>query len=133
MKKLLLTLVLVLAAQLTFAQDAFKKDVVKYLALSGQRTTFEMLMKDLEANIPADKLADFKKEMTVAIDDLMNRMADLYMKEFTHDDIKAAIAFCESPVGKKITAKSEVLYTQGKEIGQEWGASLQPLLMKYMQ
>lgn len=133
MKKLLLTLVVVLATQLTFAQDAFKKDVIKYLNLSGQRTTFEMFVKDLAVNVPAEKQADFKKELAVAIDDLMSKMADLYMKEFTHDDIKAAIAFCESPVGKKITSKSELLYTEGKEVGQEWGMSLQPLLMKYMQ
>lgn len=133
MKKLLLTLVLVLATQLTFAQDAFKKDAVKYIELSGQRKTFEMFVKDLEANVPAEKLAEFKKELSTALDDLMGKMADMYMKHFTHEDIKAAIAFYESPVGKKLTANAEVLYTEGKEIGQEWGMSLQPLLMKYMQ
>ena len=135
MKKLLLTLVVVLTAQLGMAQasDAFKKDAVKYLELSGQKKTFEMLTKDIVTNIPADKQADFKKELDASINDLMNRMADIYVAEFTHEDIKAAIKFYESPAGKKLTSKAGVLYEKAQAVGQEWGMELQNVMMKYMQ
>lgn len=133
MKKLFLTLIVLFAAQVTFAQDAFKQDIVKYLNLSGQRKTFELLVKDLSSQIPVEKQADFKKDLNASLDDLMNKMADIYMTEFTHEDIKAVIKFYESPVGKKLTDKSAVLYEKGNAVGQEWGMGLQTMLMKYMQ
>lgn len=135
MKKLLLTLVVVLMAQLGMAQasDAFKKDVVKYLELSGQRKTIEMVTKDIVSNIPAEKQADFKKELDASITNFMNKLAEPYMAEFTHEDIKTAIKFYETPVGKKLTEKAGVLYEKGQAVGQEWGMEVQGLMMKYMQ
>jgi len=133
MKKLLLTAAFLLVAQLGMAQDAFKKDAIKYLELSGQIKTFELVLNDIVKNVPAEKQVAFKKELDVEMKKLMDKMADLYVSEFTHEDIKAAIAFYESPVGKKFSSKTGVLMEQGQAIGQEWGMNLQPLLMKYMQ
>ncbi len=133
MKKLFFTVAFILIASAGFAQDAFKKDVLKYLELSGQATVFEMLTKDFVNNIPAEKQAEFKKELKISLDELKGKMADMYMTEFTHEDIKEFIKFYESPAGKKLTAKSEVLYKKGQAIGQEWGMGLQGLMMKYAQ
>jgi len=133
MKKLLL-LFLMVATQAAFAQDgAFKADVIKYLELSGQRLTIEKVTENFKQNIPAEKHAEFKKEMDAAIDDFLSKMADVYMTEFTHDDIKAAIKFYETPAGKKFTSKAGVLYDKGQAVGQEWGMGLQGIMMKYMQ
>ena len=133
MKKLLLTLAFIFIAQVGFAQDAFKKDVVHFIEISGQAKVFEMLTKDLVKNVPAEKQAEFKKELAASIKDLVGKMADMYIGEFTHDEIKEAIKFYESPVGKKLSAKSDVLYEKGQAIGQEWGMGLQGMMMKYMQ
>ena len=133
MKKLLLTFAVLFVAQVALAQDTFKADVVKYLQMSGQRATFEKLTSQYAQNVPAEKQADFKKELNASLDDLMSKMADLYMTEFTHEDIKAFIKFYETPAGKKLTAKSDVLYDKGQAVGQEWGMGFQGILMKYMQ
>ena len=133
MKKLLFTAVIVLMANIAMAQDAFKQDVMKYLELSGQTTTFQMLTKDLVKNIPAEKQNEFKKELEASIKDLMGKLADVDVKEFTHEDIKSAIKFYESPAGKKISSKSEVLFEKAQAVGQEWGMGLQQLMSKYMQ
>ncbi len=134
MKKLLLTFAFVLAAATGFAQDsAFKQDAIKYIELSGQAKSFEMLTDNLVSNVPAEKQADFKKELKTSLNDLTERMAEMYMEEFTHDDIKQFIKFYESPAGKKLTEKTEVLYTKGQAVGQEWGMGLQSMMMKYMQ
>jgi hypothetical protein len=133
MKKTVLTFALLLITTLGFSQDAFKNDVIKYLEMSGQSNTFKMITKDLSANIPEAKKADFQKELDASIDDLMGKMAEMYMTEFTHDDVKALLKFYESPVGKKLTEKTEVLYTKGQTVGQEWGMGLQSMMMKYMQ
>ncbi len=133
MKKTVLTFVLLLITTLGFSQDAFKNDVVKYLEVSGQSNTFKMITKDLASNIPEAKKAEFQKELDASINDLMGKMADMYMTEFTHDDVKALLKFYESPAGKKLTDKTEVLYNKGQTVGQEWGMGLQTMMMKYMQ
>lgn len=133
MKKIFFAALFVLVANFAMAQDAYKQDVLKYLELSGQAKTFEMITKDLVKNIPAEKQADFKKELDASIKDLMGKIADIYVKEFTHDDIKAAIKFYESPAGKKISSKSDVLFEKSQAVGQEWGMGLQSIMMKYMQ
>lgn len=133
MKKVVLTFALLLITTIGFSQEAFKKDVVHYLEVSGQSNTFKMITKDLVNNIPEAKKAEFQKELDASINDLMSKMAEMYMSEFTHDEIKALLKFYESPVGKKLTDKTEVLYTKGQIVGQEWGMGLQTMMMKYMQ
>jgi hypothetical protein len=133
MKKTVLTFALLLITTIGFSQEAFKNDVLKYLDISGQANTFKMITKDLSANIPEAKKEDFQRDLDKSIAELMGKMADMYMTEFTHDEIKALLKFYESPIGKKLTEKTEVLYNKGQTVGQEWGMGLQSMMMKYMQ
>ncbi|WP_430613859.1 DUF2059 domain-containing protein [Flavobacterium sp. JP2137] len=134
MKKILFSLVFICIAQFSFAQDAaFKSDMLKFMNLSGQMSTFEMLTKDIVDNIPDAKKADFQKELKESLNGLMNSMADMYMTEFTHAEVKDFIKFYESPAGKKLSAKTNVLFEKGQAIGQEWGMGLQGVVMKYME
>ncbi|MDR0227637.1 MAG: DUF2059 domain-containing protein [Flavobacteriaceae bacterium] len=133
MKKILLSFVFIFIAQASFAQDAaFKKDFKKYLDLSGQMKPFEMLLTQLVERVPDEKKADFQKELKASVNLLGDKMAELYMTEFTHDDVKQMIKFYESPVGKKLNEKSDILLQKGEVLGEEWGMGLQGLMMKYM-
>lgn len=133
MKKTVLTFALLLITTIGFSQDAFKKDVVKFLEVSGASNGFKMITKDLSANIPETKKIEFQKELDASIKDLMGKMAEMYMTEFTHEDVKELLKFYDSPVGKKLTDKTSILYTKGQTVGQEWGMGLQTMMMKYMQ
>jgi hypothetical protein len=133
MKKTVLTFALFLITTIGFSQEAFKNDVLKYLDISGQANTFKMITKDLSTNIPEAKKEEFQRDLDKSIIELMSKMADMYMTEFTHDEIKALLKFYESPIGKKLTEKTEVLYNKGQIVGQEWGMGLQSMMMKYMQ
>lgn len=133
MKKTVLTFALLLIATIGFSQDAFKNDVVKFLEISGASNGFKMITKDLTANIPEAKKAEFQKELDASIKDLMGKMAEMYMTEFTHEDVKDILKFYESPIGKKLSNKTPVLYTKGQTVGQEWGMGLQTMMMKYME
>ncbi|MCO6147049.1 DUF2059 domain-containing protein [Flavobacterium sp. NRK1] len=136
MKKLLLAAVFMLVAQVTMAQTAdatFKADAIKVLNLSGFATQFEMLTKDIVKNVPAEKQAEFKKDLDASIQDLIAKIADIYMQEFTHEDIKAMLKYYESPVGKKFASKTGVLFEKGQAAGQEWGMGLQGVMAKYME
>ncbi|MFD0699279.1 DUF2059 domain-containing protein [Myroides pelagicus] len=132
MKKILLAFVLCFMAQMSFAQD-FKSDTKKYMDMSGQFKIFEKLTSQLEENVPQEKKAEFNKELQSSLNLLMDKMAEMYMTEFTHQDIKELIKFYESPLGKKLSSKSGVLMEKGEKVGQEWAMGLQGLMMKYMQ
>ena len=133
MKKLICILALVLASNLGIAQDSdYKKDILKYLELSGQSLSVRTVLKEITKNIPEAKKAAFTIEMEPSINDLMGKMADSYMTEFTHEEIKALLAFYATPIGKKLTEKTPILSEKGQIIGKEWGQGLQGVMMKYM-
>ena len=116
------------------AQDAdFKKDVLKYLEVSGQSSNIKTALKEISKSVPDAKKAAFNVELDAAIQDLMSKTADMYMTEFTHEDITAFLKFYDTPAGKKLTSKSDTLTEKGQDIGKDWGQGLQGMMMKYMQ
>ena len=135
MKKLFVTIALLLIANVSFAQQnaAFKADVLRYLEVSGQSAAIKSLSKQIATQIPEAKQAAFLVEFDASIKDFLSKTADVYMTEFTPEDMKQILKFYDSPVGKKLTSKSELLLEKGKTVGEEWGKSLQPMMMKYSQ
>lgn len=134
MKKLVVTFAFVLATQIGFAQDAaFKSDVKKVIEMTGATAQIDVAKKQILAMIPEAKQAAFLKDFEATMPSYFDKIADVYMKEYTHADIKEMIKFYESPIGKKITAKAGVLTEKTMEAGQAWGTELQAIMMKYMQ
>lgn len=134
MKKIILTLVFALATFNVFAQDeALKKDVLKVIELSGSGGQMAAAKKQLLGMIPKEKQAAFSVEFDALIPKTYEASAKIYMEQFTKDDIKAMLAFYESPVGKKITEKSELIATKALEGMAALQGEIQALMMKYMQ
>lgn len=134
MKKIILTFALVLIAQVGFSQDdAFKKDILKVIELSGSANSMKAAKDQILKMVPKDKQAAFIIEFDSTLPSLYDKLAVIYMETYTKEDIKAMIAFYESPVGKKINEKAGVLFEKSQAAGQEWGEGLQGMMMKYMQ
>lgn len=133
MKKIVLTIALILVAQLSFAQDAFKADALKLIQNSGAAGPMKSAKEQVMASIPQDKQAVFSKEFDATLPSLYDKMAKVYMEIYTHQDIKDMLKFYDSPVGKKMAEKSGDLMTKSMAAGQEWGMELQGIMMKYMQ
>ncbi|MVO09110.1 DUF2059 domain-containing protein [Flavobacterium sp. TP390] len=133
MKKILVTLVVVLVAQFATAQDAFKADVLKVLKASGSAAQMEIAKEQVMNNIPENKRAEFSKDFDASLPSLYDKMAKVYMEVYTHDDIKKMLEFYNSPVGKKIAEKASELTKKNMAASQEWGMELQSMMMKYMQ
>jgi hypothetical protein len=49
---------------------------------------------------------------------LKYELAEIYMQEFTLNDINRMIRFYSSPIGKKLTEKQSVLMAKAKELGE---------------
>ena len=83
--------------------------------------------------IPKEKQAAFLVEFEATLPSLYDKIANVYMQEYTHDDIKQILKFYETPIGKKMTEKAGVIAEKNMTASQEWGSSLQGMMMKYMQ
>lgn len=134
MKKLFSTLLLLIVAQVGMAQeDAFKKDVLKVLEMSGANAQMKVAKDQIIKMVPADKQSAFTAELEATMPGFYDKMAKIYMETYTKDEVKAMIAFYETPVGKKMTEKAAEIFQKGQFAGQDWGKSLQSIMMKYMQ
>ncbi|HRG19024.1 MAG TPA: DUF2059 domain-containing protein [Flavobacterium lutivivi] len=134
MKKIILTAVFAFATYSGFAQDeTLKKDVLKVIELSGSGGQMAAAKKQLLGMIPKEKQAAFIIEFDALMPKIYDASAKVYMEEFTKEDIKAMLAFYESPVGKKMAEKSEVIATKSQEGMAALQGEIQALMMKYMQ
>jgi hypothetical protein len=136
MKKVVLVLALALVAQFGFAQavdEAFKKDVLKVIEASGSATQMKMVKDQILQSIPKEKQAAFIVEFDATLPSLYDKLAAIYMQAYTKEDIKAMLAFYESPIGKKMQGKTAEIAEKSQVAGQEWGQGLQGMMMKYMQ
>ena len=136
MRKLVIAATMLFAVQFASAQSAdFKKDVVEYIKLSGSAAQVTAVLEPMleKLQLPADKSATLKKEIEATLPSLYDKMANVMMKHYTHDDVKKMIEFYNSPVGKKIQEVTPKMTKDQMKAGQEWGMQLQGLLMKYMQ
>lgn len=133
MKKILLVVACVFAAQLSMAQDAaFKKDVMKLLEINGSGASMDVAKTQILKMIPAAKQDAFLIEFNASLPSFYEKIANVYMEVYTKQDVKDMIAFYESPVGKKMAAKAGEVTEKSQAAGTEWGQSLQPMMMKYM-
>jgi hypothetical protein len=134
MRKIILTFALILVAQLSMAQDeAFKKDVMRVIEMNGSNAQMKLAKDQILKMIPAEKQAAFLVEFDATLPSFYDKMAKVYMETYTKEDVKAMIAFYESPVGKKMSAKAGELAEKSQAAAQEWGQGLQGMMMKYMQ
>ena len=83
--------------------------------------------------IPEEKQAAFLVEFEAMLPKIYDASAKIYMEEYTKEDIKAMLAFYDSPVGKKIEEKAEVISSKSQEAMASVQGEMQALVAKYMQ
>jgi hypothetical protein len=75
----------------------------------------------------------FSKEFDATIPKLYEKLAEVYMEIYTHQDIKDLIAFYNSPIGKKMSSNTGLIMEKSMVIGAQWGQDeLQSIVEKYM-
>lgn len=133
MKRRIMTCLLFVFAIGISAQESnqFKKDAIKFIKLTGTETAFEKVIEQLEAEIPEVNLEAYRKAALKTTDALYGKIADLYMEEFSHAEIKELIVFYGTDVGKKLAKKQLLLVEKGIGLGQNWGVEMQQLATKY--
>lgn len=134
MKKVLLALALLFTVAIQ-AQDnsAFKNETIEFIKITGAGTAFENAIDQIGTMVPEINKAAYINEANGTLDPLYSKMAELYMAEFTQDEIKELVAFYNTDLGKKLATKQLGLTQKGMAFGQSWGMEVQAIAQKHLQ
>jgi|KBSSwiStaDraftv2_1062776.scaffolds.fasta_scaffold1171997_2 hypothetical protein len=113
---------------------------VKNLALQMAQLATQGMMQAYRTTMPdmPDRAASvIEREMVAVFTEgmdapggLFERVVPVYDKYFTHEEIKALMAFYQTPTGKKAIAVMPQLVGECSEVGRQWGTSLGPEIEK---
>jgi len=129
MTRIFYILALLLASFLTRAQTSeFEKDIETFLSINGSSATYDLAFEQMVSQfkmIRADAPEELWKEVRTQIFDkevpVLNKMLiPIYMKHFTHSEIKALIEFYQSPIGKKVTGTITPITIESIQFSQKW-------------
>lgn len=138
MSKWIFTCVFLLGLSLfspaVFGQTAsFKKTCKKYFKITGSEENFKSVLKNMikmykesetMSIVPAEVWDEMEKDMIKEMDDLYDKIAIIYDKHFTEDDLKAIITFYESPIGKKMVKEMPEIMQESMDVGRIWGEEI---------
>jgi hypothetical protein len=134
MKKLFLTIAFGLVSQVGFAQEkASREDIYNVIERSGAAGQMTAAKKQILGMIQKDKQTAFLIEFDILMKKANENTVDVYLQEYTKEDIKAMNDFYNSPVGKKMAEKSEIIATKSQEAMVGLQSEIQAMVMKYMQ
>jgi len=132
MKKILLVCVFMVAIA-TNAQDTsdFKKETVEFLKLTGAGAAFENAITQIGAGVSQENKEAYTTEANETLVGLYDKIADLYMSEFTREEIQELVTFYNTDLGKKLAEKQLGLSQRAMMFGQSWGMEVSAIAQKY--
>ena len=129
---------LLLAPVLVKAQaDSFDADIVKMQQLNGSAgamySQIMMQFKSIKPGITDEQWAAVKKDVfDVEVAELNKQLIPVYKKYFTQDEVKAIIAFYETPAGNKLAEKTPMIAVEAMQGSQAWGMGLFGKIQAYL-
>tara|TARA_R110002073_G_scaffold41124_3_gene116475 strand:+ start:67 stop:444 length:378 start_codon:yes stop_codon:yes gene_type:complete len=109
----------------------FKKETVEFIKLTGAGAAFEQAIAQIGTMVSEENKEAYTKEANGTLDGLYEKMAELYMAEFTQDEVRELVAFYNTDLGKKLAEKQLGLTQKAMMFGQSWGMEVQGIAAKY--
>lgn len=133
MKKILLVCLFMVATVATKAQDNtdFKQETIEFIKITGATSAFENAIAQIGAGVPEENKEAYTKEANGTLVSLYEKMAELYMAEFTQEEISELVAFYNTDLGKKLAEKQLGLTQKAMMFGQSWGMEVSGIAQKY--
>lgn len=134
MKKFLIvcTFALAVSTQIQAQENTeFKTQTIEFIKLTGAGAAFENAIAQIGAMVSDANKEAYTKEANRTLEGLYNKMAELYMAEFTQDEIKELVGFYKTDLGKKLAEKQLGLTQKSMMYGQTWGMEVQGIAQKY--
>ncbi|WP_372744665.1 DUF2059 domain-containing protein [Lutibacter sp.] len=131
MKKILLIVVACFSLTVNAQQDDQYITDAKNLVKIVSESAFTPMIDQFASMVSADKKEALIADVKATFPELYAKMAEIYMEEFSHSEIKELLAFYATPIGKKLADKTGELSQKGMIAGQSWGMKLQGIIQKY--
>ncbi|HVY61001.1 MAG TPA: DUF2059 domain-containing protein [Planctomycetota bacterium] len=120
------------------AHKAKLDDIRKLLDLNGGAASARDVMQQMSTNmsrmmpqVPPEFWDEFMKEVNPQ--ELIDLSVPVYDKYLEHDDVKALIAFYETPAGKKLASVQPKIGLECMQAGQQWGMAIGQRVAKKLQ
>lgn len=134
MKKIFITLILLISFNSLTSQDNYKSLLIDYMTAQGQFETFNATIDQMGSMMGVTINESDKEEFTK---DVMGSLIDLlvpvYKKHFSEQDLKDAIEMYKTPIGKKISEKTPIIAQETMQASMQWGMELSQKMQKYIQ
>ena len=134
MKKIFITLILLISFNSLTSQDNYKSLLIDYMTAQGQFETFNATIDQMGSMMGVTIKESDKEEFTK---DVMGSLIDLlvpvYKKHFSEQDLKDAIEMYKTPIGKKISEKTPIIAQETMQASMQWGMELSQKMQKYIQ
>jgi hypothetical protein len=135
MKRIIITFTLILAAAtLSFGQDnsAYKNTLQEMMNISGATESYKVvivqtfkMLKEQKSKVPDEVWTHFEKSfLDASQEELLGMLVPIYQKHISLPDLKAIIAFYQSPAGKRFSEKTPLIMQESMQAGQQWGMKL---------
>lgn len=134
MKKTLFACLFLMVFSFSQAQEnsEYKNETIKFLKTTGAGAAFENAITQIGAMVPEINRAAYTNEAQGTLVGLYDKLAELYMGEFTQEEIKQLIVFYNTELGKKLAEKQLGLTQKAMSFGQNWGIQVQNIAQKYI-
>lgn len=110
------------------AWERKERKVRRLMALSGAEETGKQMLVTMTGhfeqmpNVPPGFMEKFRE--VAAEESLVDLLVPVYMKHFSEEDLDAAIAFHESPAGRRFIAAQPFVLQESMKLGEQWGLHL---------
>lgn len=133
MIRTILFLCLMFTAFIVKAQDNtdYKEETIEFIKLTGSGNALDTAIAQLGVTVPEASKEVYLKEANATLEDLYDKLAEIYMNEFTEAEIKELSAFYHSDLGKKLAEKQLGLSQKAMMLSQNWGMEVQSIAQKY--
>jgi len=115
-------------------------DIIKIQQVNGSAATTDAMypqivgqLKSMKPGVTDEQWSAVKKEVfDVEVTELNKQLIPIYKKHFMQDDVKALIAFYETPAGKKLAEKTPLIAVESMQSSQAWGMGLFGKIQAYL-
>lgn len=134
MKKIFITLLLLISFNSLSSQDNYKSLLIDYMTAQGQFETFNATIDQMGSMMGVTINESDKEEFTKDVmESLIDLLVPVYKKHFSEQDLKDAIEMYKTPIGKKISEKTPIIAQETMQASMQWGMELTQKMQKYIQ
>lgn len=119
-------------------QKEYAAELKKYMKASGSDASFKMVTDNMSnivqmPGMSEEQINKFTKLLVDSYDNLIELMVPAYQKNLSIEDLKAAVAFYNTPAGKRLAEAQPKIAMEAASAAQQWALGFQHSMKDIME